>query len=359
MGIERGSKGRDLLRTGLVLAGVAVGSVTLAACGGDDDEKATTAASSTASTAASSTGGKPGEGKTIGLNLIGVNEYVTGVATGVLKSLVPEGYEVKILSSNFTADDEVKNFQSFISQKVDGIITLPVTSASSGRGTLMADKAGIPTVSLGWNSGDPADDLYAGRLRYNYTRDTQLIADWLDENVEPAEVVIVQGAPGNPTSDQFDTVEEKINKLGNGWKVVGKVPGQYMRDKSITAAENLFQAHPNAKVILNGAAEMGVGIASFLERKGMDDVTHITSDGNEEMFDWFKKGFISANLFLSSGTQGQMGGDLMRKRLEENAPNAEPVDIPMSMETAETIESAVEKQPMSFEEFMPQVKSAL
>ena len=243
MGIERGSKGRDLLRTGLVLAGVAVGGVTLAACGGDDDEKATTAASSTASTAASSTGGKPGEGKTIGLNLIGVNEYVTGVATGVLKSLVPEGYEVKILSSNFTADDEVKNFQSFISQKVDGIITLPVTSASSGRGTLMADKAGIPTVSLGWNSGDPADDLYAGRLRYNYTRDTQLIADWLSKNAKPAETVIVQGAPGNPTSDQFDTVEEKINKLGDGWKVVGKTPGEYLRDKSITAAA---YSHPSA-----------------------------------------------------------------------------------------------------------------
>ncbi len=343
----------------MVLAGVALGGVTLAACGGDDDEKATTSASSGATTAASSTGGKPGEGKTIGLNLIGVNEYVTGVASGVLKSLVPEGYEVKILSSNFNADDEVKNFQSFISQQVDGIITLPVTSASSGRGTLMADKAGIPTVSLGWNAGDPADELYAGRVKYNYTRDVQMIADWLDENVEPSEVVIVQGAPGNPTSDQFDTVKDKINKLGNGWKVVGMTPGQYLRDKSITAAENLFTAHPKAKVIITGAAEMAVGVASFLERKGMDDVTHVMTDGNEEMLDWFEKGFISANLFLSSGTQGQMGGELMRKRLEQDAPNAPVEDIPMSMETAETIEAALEKQPMSFEEFLPQVKSAL
>ncbi len=358
MGVVRGIGSRNLLRTGLIVAGGLLGGGLLAGCGGDD-EKATTAAAGT-QTEASAAAGKAGEGKTIGLNLIGVNEYVTGVASGVLKSLIPEGYEVKILSSNFTADDEVKNFQSFISQKVDGIITLPVTSASSGRGTLMADKAGIPTVSLGWNEGDPADDLYAGRLRYNYTRDTQLIADWLKDNVDPGvETVIVQGAPGNPTSDQFDLVEEKINALGNGWKVVGKTPGQYLRDKSITAAENLFTANPKTKVVITAAAEMGVGVASYLERKGLDDVTHVTTDGNEEMVDWMKKGFISSSLFLSSGTQGAMGGDLMRKRLEENAPNADPVDIPMSMETAETIDKALEEQPMSFEEFLPQVKSAL
>lgn len=347
---------RELLRRGGLVVGAGVlGGGLLSACGSDE----ASSGASTGTSAATTAGGKPGEGKTIGLILIGVNEFVTGVATGVLNELEPAGYTVRMLSSNFTADDEIRNYQSFISQKVDGIITLPVTAASSGRGALLAQQQKIPVVDLAWAAGGPADDILAGRLQFNYRKETAQISSWLDENRDPSEVVVIQGAPGNPTSDTFDTVIEKIDALGNGWKVVGKTPGFYLRDRSIAAAENLFAAHPNARVVITAAAEMGVGVASFLQRNKMTDVTSITTDGNAEMVEWMDKGYVTATLYLSGATDGVMGGQLMRRHLEDGAPPTDVIDVPMSMETARTMRAKLEQEPMAFPRFLPTVQAAL
>ena len=348
---------RVLLRRGLITIGTGMlGGSLLAGCGDDDSDGEATAGESTSSTTTPAE--KPGEGKTVGVTLIGINEYVLGAATGVLKELTEAGYGVKLLSSNFTPDGEIKNFQTFVSQGVDGIITLPVTSASAARGALNAERSKIPTVSLAWASESPADDILVGRVRLNNVTGGKAIADWLSQNAEPGEVLLVQGFPGNEFSDDFDKgLADGLASVGGGWKIVGKVPGQYLRDKAITAAQNLTTAHPNARVIVTSVAEMGVGVASFLQRKGAKDFTHVTSDGNAEMVDWMKKGFISADRYFSSATSGVMGAKMLRDYLE-NDKVTPPTDIPESMETPETIDAKVAEEPLAFDDYMAEAKKA-
>lgn len=261
---------RLVLRRGLTTIGaVGLSGTLLAACGSDDKKSA---ASTPATT---TTDALPGKGKTVGLSLIGINEYVLGAATGVLKEMEEAGYAVKVLSSNFKPDTEIQNFNTFVSQGVDGILTVPVTSTSAARGAITANAKGIPTVSLAWANKSPADDILAGRVRLNNVTGAANIVGWLEENAEPGPVLIVQGLPGNEFSDGFDTgMADALAKLGGAWKIAGKAPGFYLRDKSITAAQNLTTAHPDAKIIVTAVAEMGVGVASFLERSKRKDFTH-------------------------------------------------------------------------------------
>jgi ABC-type sugar transport system substrate-binding protein len=348
---------RLLLRRGLTTLGAGmVGGSLLAACGDDADKNKASADSGAKTPAAGD--GMPGKGKTIGVTLIGINEYVLGAATGVIKELEAGGYDVKLLSSNFTPDGEIKNFQTFVSQGVDGIITLPVTSASAARGALNAEKSSIPTVSLAWASESPADDILVGRVRLNNVTGGKKIAEWLSQNADPGEVLLVQGFPGNEFSDDFDKgLAQGLAEVGGGWKIVGKVPGQYLRDKAITAAQNLTTAHPKARVIVTSVAEMGVGVASYLQRKGAKNYTHVTSDGNTEMIDWMDKGFISADRYFSSATSGEMGAKMMRAHLESDKVTP-PTDIPESMETPDTIKAKVDQEPLVFQEHLAEAKKA-
>src|SRR5262249_34960220 len=149
---------RELLRrTGLLAGAGVLGGGLLSACGSDDKSSASGGSTSAGSTSAS--GDQPGKGKTIGLILIGVNEFVTGVATGVHGGGERAGYAVKWLSPNSPAGEEIKNYQSFIPRQADATFPLPLTAASSGRGALRAQQQKIPVVDLAWAAGGPADDI--------------------------------------------------------------------------------------------------------------------------------------------------------------------------------------------------------
>lgn len=331
----------------LLAIGLAVG---LTACGDDDEE-----GSGTASTAEA---GLPGEGKTIGISLIGTNQYTQCMATGAIKNLTEAGYEVVGVDSKFDPQQEVANFNDLIGRDVDGILVLPVTPDSAARGAIAAEEAGIPTVSLAWAKPTAADDTYVGRVNLDNVQGAGLIVDWIEENTEPGEIVVVSGVAGNEFSDDFDAgLKKGIEELGGGWEIVGIEPGNYVRDDAITAAQNLFAAHPDASIIITAVAEEGVGVASWLQREGKDDIVHITSDGNLEMAGWMEDGFITADRYFSSAESGILGADLMRTYLEDGEATPEPVKLESRMVTADTLAQAEADEPLCYEEFLPQVEA--
>ena len=340
-------------RAGLAIAVLALSVFAAAGCGSSSDSSQ---AATTAATTASGAAG-PGAGKTIGVVSIGTNQYTQCMATGAIKELSSAGYKVIGFDSKFDAKQEVANFDQAIARKVDGILVLPVTPQSAARGAIAAQKANIPVVNLAWATPAAADDIYVGRVRLDNVQGGKLITDWLKDNATPGEVVIVSGVPGNEFSDDFDRgVTEGIKALGGDWKVVGNEPGFYVRDKAITAVENLTAAHPNAKVIITSVAEMGVGVASWLERSGRKDVVHVTSDGNLEMAAWMKKGDITADRYFSSALNGELGGQLLRTYLEDGKKTTEPVDVTSTMVTADGIAAAEKKEPLCYQQYLPQVK---
>lgn len=327
---------------GLGLAAVAALAV---GCGGDDSP-------STGAGTAETTQ----QGGTIGAVLIGNNQYVQCLATGVLEQLQGTPWKFTGLYSDFAAPKEVANFDSMQSKGVDGILDLPVTPQSAARGALNAEQDGTPVVNLAWAQPTSADEVYAARVQIDNLKGGRMIAEWLGENADPGEILVVEGAKGNEFNDQLlQGLREGVAELGAGWSIAGVEQGFYLRDRAITAAQNLMSAHPNAKIVVDFAAEMGVGIASYLEREGRRDVVHVTSDGNPEMASWMKKGYISAVRYYSSAEEGRIGTRLMLDALEGNRSGI--TQVPMSMETPETIDGALESTPVCYPEHLDEAKA--
>jgi ribose transport system substrate-binding protein len=106
------------------------------------------AASGTAtdSPAASSAADQP---KVIGvMTLVESNEAVSRILAGVKRRAAEEGIEIKVIDANFDVQKQVSAVQSFVNQKVDGIINISGDNGVMAGGFLAAKKAHIPVVSI-------------------------------------------------------------------------------------------------------------------------------------------------------------------------------------------------------------------
>jgi ribose transport system substrate-binding protein len=294
-----------------------------------------------------------GEGKTIGLILNGFNVYDQCLATGVLKGLAGTKYGFIGLQGNFDAAQEVDNFDTMISRGVEGIIVIPNTVQGASRGALAAKSKGIPVVNVLWSDPTPADSAYVARVRADNIRGGNLMAQWITKNTDPGEIVVVIGVPGQGFSEKLlQGLKEGLDVYGEGkWKIVGIQPGFFTRTTAIKAAQNLLTAHPKAKIIVDFAAEMGNGIASYLKKSGKTDIVNITSDGNEEMVPLISSGGIKAVRYYSSAQEGLVGAQLMRKYLEKGQKTPGIVDLKQGMVTSANIDQWVKEQPLCYDQY--------
>jgi ribose transport system substrate-binding protein len=335
---------RRLSRRGFLGAGIAVaGGYLLAACGGGG------------STSGAGTG--VGQGKTIGLVLNGFNVYDQCLATGVLTGLEGTSYQFVGLQGNYDAAQEVTNFSTLVSRKVDGIIVIPNTTESSSRGALAAKQAGIPVVNVLWSDPTPGDSAFVARVRADNIKGGNLMAEWISKNTQPGEILVVTGVPGQGFSEKLlQGLKEGLAVYGNGgWKIADVQPGFFTRTTAISAAQNMMTAHPSAKIIVDFAAEMGNGIASFLQKNGRTDMTSITSDGNEEMVPYIKSGQTSAVRYYSCAQEGLVGAQLMRDYLEKGVKHPEIIDLQQAMVTKSDIDQWTTKQPLCYDKYHDQV----
>lgn len=361
---------RELIGAG---AGFVLGGTLLAACGGgsESSSEATSAAATTAAdtgaaapaeTGAAAGGSDVGAGKTIALVLNGTNPYTQCLATGVLQELQGTGYEFIGVQGDFDSAKEVENFDAVIAQNPAGILVLPNTPESAARGALAADQAGIPVVDVLWGKESPADEIYVARITIDNVGGGVMTADWIGANTEPSEIGLITGVEGNEHSEAFSVgLHKGVEALGGGWKIVAEQAGNWVRDPAIALAQDYLTAYPDMKIIVTFATGMGNGVAAYLEREGLSDITHISSDGDPEAMEWIKKGWIKADRYYSPAQQGRLGVQLMRDFLE-NGTRQELVEMEQAMMTAENQEEILSMNPdppnglgpVCYEEFMPE-----
>ncbi len=303
--------------------------------------------------------GLVGEGKIIAVVTNGFNVYTRYLGSGVRKGLEGTGYKFIGRQSNFDADREVANFDELISLGVAGIVVLPHMLRSSGQAYAAAKKAGIPIVDLIGFNAPAADQAVIARLRNINPESGHLLAKWIIEKTDPCEIVIVCSVPGQGFSEIYTRwLTEALEKYGAGkWKIVDNQPGYYNRLEAMKAVKKMLAAHPKAKVVVDYAAEMAIGIAGYLKKENRKDIITVTSDGVEEMVPWMKEGWITATRFYSPAQHGLAGVKVLRNYIEKGEIPAGVIDVDLSagIVTKENIDDWVRKLPLCYDEHMVEI----
>ncbi|TNM38477.1 sugar ABC transporter substrate-binding protein [Nocardioides albidus] len=119
----------------------------------------------TATTACSEGAGGSGGGdgkKVIGvMSLISADQAVSRLEAAIKREAKEKGFEVKIIDANYDPQKEYAAIQTFVSQKVDGIINIAGDNSALAGAFRAAKAADIPVVSI--NAGDSVEGVSVNR----------------------------------------------------------------------------------------------------------------------------------------------------------------------------------------------------
>ena len=308
---------------GAVVGAGLIGS--LAACGDDGDDGG-----------GGGGGGKPGSGKTLALSLNGFNTYDQDTAEGVLKALQGTGYRLIGAEAAFDATKEVDNIRQLIARQPDGLMVLAASAEGAARGSADAKRKGIPVVAQIWFPVSEEVDgaAYDAALQLDTDTGGRLTIDFIakDQGVTEGKILEITGLDAQPFSEGYKQGLRTALKDYPGLEVAASQQGFYTADGAIKALRPMLSANPDAKIILDYAAEMGNAIAQELERRGRKDIIHVTSDGNDAMIPWLKKddgAYLKGDRWFSPAEQGIASVNILRARLEKDE---DPTDANINLE---------------------------
>jgi ABC-type sugar transport system substrate-binding protein len=312
---------------GSVLGAGLVGS--LAACGDDDDSSG------------GGGGGKPGSGKTLALSLNGFNTYDQDTAEGVLKAMQGTGYRLIGAEAAFDATKEVDNIRQLVARQPDGLMVLAASAEGAARGSADAKRKGIPVVAQIWFpvSKEVDSAAYDAALQLNTDEGGKITVDFIakDQGVTEGKILEITGLDAQPFSEGYKQGLRTALKQYPGLEIAASQQGFYTADGAIKALRPMLSANPDAKVIIDYAAEMGNAIAQELQRRGRKDILHVTSDGNDAMIPWLKKddgAYLKGDRWFSPAEQGIASVNILRARLEKDE---DPTNANIGLEGFEVV----------------------
>ncbi|TAN31597.1 sugar ABC transporter substrate-binding protein [bacterium] len=238
------------------LAAVAVGLVSLVACGG---------------------GGASGSGSnktfTIGEINAGLQyPYAAAIGTGIKNKAQALGVKVIELDSKGKVETEASNVQDLIAQKVDLIILQPNDGAAAQREVAQIRAAGIPVMAVHTQVGtsdDPAN-VYSGLFAYVTQGEVQVgaTAGALALQALPSggQIAIVEGS-----GCCFVAVHQRsqgfldaIHKGSASFTVVATQPGAWTPEGGRSACQNMLTAHPTIQLVYAMSQDMAAGCGQAL-----------------------------------------------------------------------------------------------
>jgi ribose transport system substrate-binding protein len=323
------------------LTGFVGGGLLLAACGDDGD-----------SGGSGSGGGGGGGGGTIGISLNGNNAYSSYVAEGVLAALDGTEYDFTGIQNNFDSSQELGNIENLINQGIVGLVVLPADAGTLARAAEIAQQQDIPVGNALWPGESDADEFFSGVAALDSVEGGRLIGEWLKANATPGPVIVVQGIVGQGFSERIDEgLDESLQ--GSGFEVVVREQGFFDRDQATDIVESGLQANPGVTAIVAYSASMSNGIASYLESQGIESITHVSSDADDEMFEWLGTPYLAASRYYSAGETGYVVAQAVLAAIAGDDVTFEN-EIFQDIITAENKDAMLADHPYRYEDFADQ-----
>ena len=331
------------MKHGLKIAGLVLASaLTLSACG--TTAGPTTASSGNASQPAASEVTykpedvvKPKDGKKlkIGVTFPILDQFLQKVADGMKARADAAGVELTIVAAQEKTDVQLGQVENFISQKVDGIIIIPVDTDAAGPMTQKVTDAKIPLAYVNRRPSDlPSNVTYVGS--------DSLVAGQLEMTAlaklvnNQGNVAILQGDPANEAA-QLRTKGCKDVAESLGMKVVKEQAGNWYRDKGLSITENWIQSGEKIDVICANNDEMALGAIQALKNAGkLKDVKVGGVDATADALRAMKAGELSVSVFQDAKGQGAGGVDTIIKSYNGET-NPGFVNVPYELVTPDNM----------------------
>ena len=222
------------------------------------------------------------------------------------------GYQMVVLDSQNDPAKELANVEDLTVRKVSAILVNPTDSAAVGNAIMLANKAGIPVLTLdrGANVGEvkahiASDNVAGGKMAGDF------IASKLGKNID---VIQLEGIAGTSAArDRGEGFAQAVK--ANGFKVLASQPADFDRTKGLNVMENLLAAHPDVKAVFAQNDEMALGALRATQAAGKN-VLIVGFDGTDDGKAAVKSGKLGATVAQQPALIGAIGVETADKVLK-------------------------------------------
>jgi ribose transport system substrate-binding protein len=298
-----------MLRTGRLLAIVAVLALVAAACtDGDPESTATT-------TGQTGTSGGSGETVTIVASVPPTDHGWLGQIAAKAEEAAGQWDDVEFrLVEAADADSQASQIQTVINEQPDALVVLPYDGEQLTPVAEQAMEAGIPVINVDRLFATP-EAARATILGDNYaigSKAAEYIAGQLDCS---GNVVEIQGIAGiSVTNDRTAGFEETLQALcGDGIEIVAQQPADFNSDLGLEVMEAILQANPDIDAVYTHDDDMAEGVVAAIENAGREDEMILTGAGGScAAFDRIESGGLYAATYLYSPTMAGSAVNMAR-----------------------------------------------
>lgn len=236
--------------------------------------------------------------------------------------------EIKFADANGDIQKQLDQINTFIAQKVNAIIIVPVDYDGIVPGVEAANAAGIPVIALGIQSNG-GKYTYVGSKNYDAGfMQGEFMAKNLPEN---AKVLYLEGEPG-----LYHSTERKQG-FADGLKtraditILDSVTGNYDKAKGMNVMQDWIQKYPNAtdfQAVVAANDQMALGAMEALKTSDRLEGVMISGiDGVKDALNAIKAGEMSQSIFQNAIGQAD-GGFQVIQMLKKGEDPGEQFEVP-------------------------------
>ncbi len=273
--------------------------------------------------------GTPPEGKgqiTIGLTLPGLQfPFFVTMKNDFDTMAAKLGVKVIYIDAQNDSDKQVAAVESFISQKVNGILISPMTTDSLVPAIEEAVSAGIPVATVDRKANTDkvlvhvgADNVEGGRAAARFV---------VQKLGGKGTIIELEGTPGaSPAIDRKKGFDEVIAQ-NPGLKILVSQAADFDRAKANATMENLIQAYPGFDAVFGANDEMIIGAIEAMSAAGIDPSTKVTVgyDATPDAFAYIKEGKLGATVDQFPGKQASQALNYLVDYIKTKKKPPQPV----------------------------------
>jgi len=226
------------------------------------------------------------------------------------------GVKLVFIDAQNASDKQMAAMETFVSQKVDGILISPLTSDSLVPAIEDAINAGIPVATVDRKANTDrvlihvgADNVEGGRAAARFI---------IEKLGNKGTVIELEGTPGASAAVDRKAGFDEVMKASKV-KILASQSAVFGRSKAQSVMENLIQVYPKFDAVFGANDEMIIGAIEAMAAAGIDPASKVTIgfDATTDAFAYMKEGKLDATIDQFPGKQASLALEALVAKIRD------------------------------------------
>ncbi|TYC60993.1 sugar ABC transporter substrate-binding protein [Rhodobacterales bacterium] len=275
--------------------------------------------------------------------LVQINQqalFFNQINEGAQEAADASGDKLVIFNANNDPSAQNSAIETYIAQKVDGLIVVAIDVNGIMPAVEAADAAGIPVVAIDAVLPEGPQKAQIGVDNEKAGADMgAYFIDYVKSDMDGKAKVGIVGALNSFIQNLRQKGFETAIEGESGIEVAGVVDGQNIQDNALTAAENLITGNPDMTAIYATGEPALLGAIAAVESQGkQDDIKILGWDLTAQAISGIDAGYVAAVVQQDPKGEGKAAVEALDK-LTSGGSAQKTIDIPVAIVTSKNVDA--------------------